>query len=394
MSKNSPQNSLIFKGITAFAFLVGIAFMLSFMNCSFNEEPIILDSQHYSPLSTQLPSSFPPNPNPPNTNTNTTNTPTTTSDDCSNNAPQSQLSIVQQVATETADLYKTNVHQFTRYVAECLKDINPNWGRRIDDVGSLSGDTIAYYIGDNTDPYSVDIIDSSTPSNPQLAWLVRGTIDECGQVGGTWQRVDGECIIGQVESEPEEQCTQEQLDNDYATINEECLKTCDSFDDTNAEGVTIGKGEQCNDTRNYNILSIKNTFESELDEPQACCRRSPKRNCFSSSGYQLVVDNCQPTCAQAAKLAGYTTNYYLYTNKCSGGFSKFCTENCQELNKHGHKDWLDFTFYDPYNFIEASNNTEGHLYFSGDDDGCCIRASQDETPAQSYNSKGWHPDDY
>ena len=386
MFKNSPQKSLIFKGITTFALLVGTACMLSFMNCSFNEKPIIIEQQPFSSERPQnnfpsTPTPTPPAPPAPATATTTT----TTSDDCSNDAPQSQLTIVQQVAARTGNLYKTNVSQFTQRVVECLKDISSNWGRRIDS-GSLSSDTVAYYI-DNEDPYSVNIVDISTPS--QLAWSVEGNSEDCGQVGGTWQSVSGDCVLNEVE----EQCSQDQLDNDYATINEECLKKCDSFAETNAQGVTIGKGEQCNDTSNYNILSIQNTFESELDEPQSCCRRSSKRNCSSSSGYQLVVDNCQPTCAQAAKLAGYTTSH-VYSN--GGGGIGFNTSDCDDLKYNSHSNWEDFSFYDPYRFLQTSN-TDHHISEVKPDTekyGCCRTGSQDETPAQSYNSNGWHPDDH
>ena len=388
LKKNIFNKSLAFKSIISFTFLVGITCLLFFMNCSVSEEPLFIDDdQRFSQSTTTTINGFP-------NLAQTTTTTTTTDDDCANNVPISQLSIVQRVAAKTNDLHKTDIPQFTQYVAECLKNINSNWGRRLDDVGSLASDKVAYFLGDNTSPYSVDIIDSSTSSNPQLVWNVQGD-DQCGQAGGTWQDVSDDCVLNQTElEEEEEKCTPQQLRNGYATINSQCLRKCDSFEDTNVQGVTIGKGEQCNDTANFNILAIQDTFEEQLDEPQKCCRKSSKRSC--PSNYTTVNEICRPTCQQAAQLKGYTTNYFLYRNKCSGGFDRFCTQDCDDLKDpiENHKDWQDFTFYDPYSFTEIKSEVEDNIYFSGDDDGCCVRGSQNTQAQESYDSKGWHPDDY
>ena len=392
LKKNIFNKSLAFKSIISFTFLVGTTCLLFFMNCSVNEEPLFIDDdQRFSQSTTTTTNNGFPNP----THTQTTTTQNNDDDDCSDDAPISQLSIVQQVAARTNDLYKTNVAEFTQKVAECLTKVSPNWGRRLDDVGSLANDTVAYFQEDDTSPYSVDIVDSSTSSNPQLVWNVQGADDQCGQVGGTWQGVSSDCVLNQTElEEQQEQCTQQQLRNDYATINGQCLRKCDSFEDTNVQGVTIGKGEQCNDTANYNILAIRNTFEEQLDEPQKCCRISSKRSC-SGGDYRFIDGNCEPTCAHAVSLAGFT-EHHVYSN--GGGGIGTNTSDCPDNNHGGHTDWQDFDFYDPYRFVQINNayNKE-HVYEvqpNTEKYGCCRRGEQTGTAAQSYDTKGWHPDDY
>ena len=271
-------------------------------------------------------------------------------------------------------------------------------GRRLDDVGSLSSDTVAYYIGDNTSPYSVDIVDRSIPSSPQLVWSVQGTSDQCGQIGGTWQSVTSDCVLNEIEDEEEEeeeQCTQNQLTKGYATINGQCLKKCNSFRSTNVSGVIIGKGERCNDTGNYNILTIFNTYEEQLDEPQTCCRMSSKRSC--SSGYRSTDGNCEPTCAHAVSLAGFT-EHHVYSNGPGHSFGAFrgTTDDCKNNKALGNTDWVDFSFYDPYRFLEIEN-TDSHIYEVQPNSkvyGCCKRGDQTGTVPQSYDANGWHPDDY
>ena len=109
------------KGFTAFIFLIGATCLFFFMNCA-NEEPIIIESSSQSTPSTGLLVNNTPFPTLPTSNSNTANT---------NNCPTPplpQLSIIQQVAAETDNLYKTDVSLFTQNVVECLKDISPNWG--------------------------------------------------------------------------------------------------------------------------------------------------------------------------------------------------------------------------------------------------------------------------
>ena len=355
------------------------------MNCSVNEDPIIIRSG--ATTSTTVTS----NPN----STTTSSTTTTSLEGCSNNEtpPSSQLNIVKKVAEETDDLYKTDMTAFTRRVAECLQDENENWGLHLGDSGFVEEGIVAYRMGENANnPYSVDVVGDTTVSDP-FQWSVQSTDDggECGRVGGTWQSVSEECVLDSVE----EKCTQEQLDSgDYATANEKCLPKCSKFTDSNAAGVEIATGEQCNDTANYNILFIQGTYEGNLEEPQACCRRSSKRSC--PSGYQFIESNCQPSCSQAAKLAGYTSSQsHLYDNGGGGLFTPN-TSDCDDLDARGYKDWRDFSFYDLYRFSQISN-TNAHIAEILPDSekyGCCIRGDQNTTPASSYNSKGWHPDDY
>ena len=349
------------------------------MNCSVNEDPIIITSgATTSTTGTSNPNS-----------TTTSSTTTNNSESCSNNGitpPASQLIVVEKVAEETDDLYQTNPNEFTQRVAECLRDdINENWGLRLDDSGVTVRDIVAYRMGENANPYSVDILETTSE---QIQWLVQGDSDECGQVGGTWQSVSaGECILDNVE----EKCTEEQLADDYETVNEQCLPKCERFAESNAEGVEIAIGDKCNDTVNYNISFIQGTSGSQLDEPQTCCRISSKRSC--PSGYQFIEGNCQPMCTQAAKLAGYTSSQsHLYDNG-GGGLFTTNTSNCQDLKYEGNEDWRDFSFYDPYRFLQKEK-PDAHIYEIQPDSekyGCCITGSQDTTSAHSYDSKGWHP---
>ena len=380
------------KGFTFFIFLMSTMCLFFFMNCA-NEEPIIIEGTDIGSQSTpttlangNIPFPALPTPTPP-PGQGTNNCPT---------PPQVQSSIIQQIAAKTGDLYKTDTAQFTQNVAECLKDIDANWGRRLDTVGSLANDIIAYYMGENTDPYSVDMIDSSIPSSPQLVWSVQGTSTQCGQVGGTWQSVTGDCILDEEEEEEEEeQCTQNQLTNGYATINGQCLKKCDTFRSTNASGVIIGQGVRCDDTANYNILTISNTYESQLDTPQTCCRMSSRRSC--PSGYRSADGNCEPTCAHAVTLKGYT-EHHVYSNGPGHRSLKGTTDDCPDNSHAGHTDWQNFDFYDPYRFVQIESAYNNSLIYEVQPNsqkyGCCVRGEQTGTAIQSYDASGWHPDDY
>ena len=145
-------------------------------------------------------------------------------------------------------------------------------------------------------------------------------------------------------------CTQEQLDEGYGTHPEknQCLPRCFTFAQSNVDGLEIGEGDECDDTTNYNILPIQNTYEDK------CCRKYAKTSC--SPGHRTYNGNCYPTCEQAAKLAGHTEkagnnragNYVLHEKQTFANDA-----NCRELDEYGpdgYNDWTDFSFYDPYTF--------------------------------------------
>ena len=104
-------------------------------------------------------------------------------DGSSSGATKSQLEVVRKVAAATGDLYKTGPAEFTQRVAECLKDIDSNWGRR-DDSGIVPDDIVAYLTEGSEVPYSIDIIVDGSP-----AWNIPNGSGQCGQVGGTWSKV-------------------------------------------------------------------------------------------------------------------------------------------------------------------------------------------------------------
>ncbi len=308
------------------------------------------------------------------------------------NTPDRQSTVVQQIAAKTDDLYKTSPDAFTQRVVECLKDIDDNWGRHLDDSGIVTKDIIAYRINEEEEnPYSIKIIADVDTQNPTLTWSIQKNPNnnQCGQIGGTWSEIVGQCVI-----ELEGHCTQEQRDSgSYGTINGECHPKCESFADSNVEGVSIATGDECDDTANYNILAIKNTYEEKLDGSK-CCRRSDKRFCLN--GYLLYGDNCYPTCKQAAKLAGYTNpSYYdTYDNSFASGFFFQSTENCEDYK--GGEDWVDFTFYDPYRFQQSRNTQDVDICKTGscpDDTGCCVKDNPNSTPTHAYDSNGWNQQD-
>ena len=303
-------------------------------------------------------------------------------DGSSGGATKSQLDVVRKVAAATGDLYKTGPAEFTQRVAECLKDIDSNWGRR-DDSGVVPDDIVAYLTEGSEVPYSIDIIVDGAP-----AWNIANGSGQCGQVGGTWSKVEGNCIV-----ELEGHCTIEQRDSgNYGTVDGKCYPTCESFEDTNAQGVEIATGDDCSDTTNYNTLPIKNTYE-EKKESQQCCRRSGKRTCVT--GYSFLTDNCYPTCAQAAKLKGYnSSSYYEYSNgNAVTEFFTVTTSDCEDLSEDEDDHWTDFTFYDPYR-LKSSSSTEDisicKLHDCPERRGCCVKmqvAPSDEEFL--YDSNGW-----
>ena len=188
------------------------------------------------------------------------------------------------------------------------------------------------------------------------------------------------------------ECTQEQLNNGYGTHPQKgCVPRCITFARSNANGVEIAEGNNCNDIANYNILEIKKTFEDGR-----CCRRSSKRSC--PMGYRFIRGNCQPTCAQAAGLAGYTQkaghnrvgNYVLHEKQTFANDA-----NCRELDEYGpngYNDWKDFDFYDPYTFRNLRNdsNTIYEIIIDRNDDYlCCRRGTPNTAKGSSYDSNGW-----
>ena len=187
------------------------------------------------------------------------------------------------------------------------------------------------------------------------------------------------------------ECTQEQLDEGYGTHPEknQCLPRCFTFAQSNIDGLEIGEGDECDDTTNYNILLIQNTYEDK------CCRRYAKTSC--SPGHRTYNGNCYPTCEQAAKLAGHTEkagnnrvgNYVLHEKQTFANDA-----NCRELDEYGpdgYNDWTDFSFYEPYTFktLRNDNNTIYEIVIDPDDDYlCCIRSTPNTTKAPTYGPDG------
>ena len=316
------------------------------------------------------------------------------------------FSIVQKVARDYPELLaKSNNKdaknwEFLEKLVEELRKADTKWGfyhRTQHNLQEASLDAVAYYCGTgngngSSDLRFVDVITSSLraswqdnkekhaararPENGYWKYPRIGTIPSTTTTTTTTTTTgDGS------------QCTQEQINNGYGTHPQknQCLPRCISFSNSNAEGVEIAEGNNCNDNANYNILEIQNTFEDNK-----CCRKSSKRSC--PAGYELHNGNCYPTCQQAAKLAGYTNlaghnrvgNYVLHEKQTFANDA-----NCRELDEYGpngYNDWKDFHFYDPYTFrnLRNDNNTISEIILDSRDDYlCCVRGNPNTTPAHS-----------
>jgi hypothetical protein len=108
--------------------------------------------------------------------------------------PPNRFVIVQQVAAETG-YPNSGIHvtDFTQIVAERLHQEDANWGRRLNDSGTISDDVAAYRVPGSSNPYSIDMIVSAGGPNPIPQWAGHG------QVGGSWFAVDASrCVLGSV----------------------------------------------------------------------------------------------------------------------------------------------------------------------------------------------------
>ena len=107
--------------------------------------------------------------------------------------PPNRLDIVLAVLGATGNLFKSDVQQFTEKVAECLAVTDGDWGRRLNDSGTVGKDTVAYHVPGTSNPYSVDILQGAVSPEPIPHWSGHG------QVGGSWFAVDGSrCVLGTV----------------------------------------------------------------------------------------------------------------------------------------------------------------------------------------------------
>lgn len=136
----------------------------------------------------------PPQPPPPSPPTN----PPGKGDCC---PPPNRLDIVQAIVRKTGNLYRSDIHEFTQHVAECLAATDGDWGRRRNDSGAVGKDTVAYRTskGRGRGPFSIDIMLGAESSNPRPHWSVQRHDGIDGRVGGSWLKVNGaNCILGGV----------------------------------------------------------------------------------------------------------------------------------------------------------------------------------------------------
>ena len=329
---------------------------------------------------------------PPPSTSSTSSTPPTSSTECSDdsNTPESQLDLVKRIAAKTNNLYQTSPDQFTQNVAECLRAIDSKWGRHLNN-NTLSNNIVAYNTEGSGVPYSIQVIANADSSNPTLVWNILKSDGQCGQAGGQWQKIEGNCIV-----ELEGHCTEEQIDSGYYdTVDGKCYPECESFYESNALGVDIGTGDECDD-ENYNTLPIQNTLEEKQDSTK-CCRRSSKTDC-SVAGYRFIGDNCYPSCMTAASLAGHSSYEEYENDNAFIELITFTTSDCEDLSHDQTDDWTDFNFYDSYRF-QSSTNLEGtstcKLKDCPERTGCCIKklVAPDTSKIIRYDSNGWSQSD-
>ena len=101
------------------------------------------------------------------------------------------LRLVLDVAEARSHEYRqgiAGVDRFTQHVAECLAVQDSRWGRRRNDSGTIGKDTVAYNWprGPGSGPYSIDILQGATGSNPIPHWTVQEHDGIEGRVGGTF----------------------------------------------------------------------------------------------------------------------------------------------------------------------------------------------------------------
>lgn len=340
--------------------------------------------------------------------------------------PPNRFDIVQRVASETGDLYKTDVQQFTQKVAECLKDVDRHWGRRLNDSGVLGKDTVAYYVQGSDIPYSIDIVRGAATDNPVLHWNIQEHNGVRGQVGGTWVEVTGQCILNDSSTQitigkcsrtpntceagifhphPEDSdthylwtcrniphssgetpcdepksspvCPPDKKEPHYKAVGNACLPSCGA-----AKGTSVLR--ECLDFRNYNIQWMP------VHDVNLCCKRHSKTACpgphYQQRSYRGRT-NCFPSCGAAAYFAGYG---HYGPDKIEGTeddphvFANI--RSCRELNAFGNDDWKGFTFYDPYRF-KNSNNREVFETIGRSNVRCCARGEKGPVPVHPPNSQ-------
>ena len=331
--------------------------------------------------------------------------------------PPEELDIVEKVARETNSLFETDPAEFTKKVAQCLKDIDERWGLRRDDSNVILRDMVAYRVGgEDKNPYNVDIVQIA--GNTHVQWL------KTGRVGGTLVSVSGDCVLDNVEEgecddlpnhckagdfhnhppdtdaeylwtcrnrphvlrngkrkvsckASKSECSQESLDKGFKVVDGECLPSCAFFaSKVDRDGVKAAKNNECRDIQNYNIAYVnRKTHDAEV-----CCLRSSKNTC--PNHYYKIGNNCFPSCGSAAHSAGwggYGVDEKPNTSDDSHVFSKVACEDAEVL---GQTDWKNMpNFYDRYNLRDL-NKREIKEVSENSGSACCVRGSQVRTPTR------------
>ena len=326
--------------------------------------------------------------------------------------PPNLSNIVQKIAEETDDLYKTDVEQFTEHVANCLKEIDSNFGRYQNSAtsNSISDDAVGYKYEEGASPCKVDIVVDANGPNPQISWTPNMF------PSNTWVAADGQCIIEDIANMVP--CTQEQLEDGFETVEFVCLPQCwrfsfyttdtppkrltgVNFDPENEEEIydlyghilkhiEIGVNDLCADAKKpeYNILKIDQPADAAT-----CCRISKKTDCPPEHYELKTIDGeraCYPTCGQAAALAGYGG----YGPDKKEGTSDdphvlfLSNQSCLSQSTTFGGNWKEMpSFYDPYRFKTLTTN-EAQRIFTSQSRRCCVRYQPTNTPALPHNDKG------
>ena len=330
--------------------------------------------------------------------------------------PPEEFDVVEEVARETNNLFETDPGEFTKKVAQCLKDIDGRWGLHRDGSNVILRDMVAYRVGgEDKNPYTVDIVQISGDKDVQWS--------KVGRAGGTWVSVSGDCVLdnleeGKCDSLPnhcaagdfhnhppdtdteylwtcrnrpyvsrngkkeipcrakKSECSQESLDQGFKLVNGECLPPCAFFTSkVDRDGVEAGKNDECKDIQNYNIAYVnRKTHDADV-----CCLRSSKNTC--PNHYYKIGGNCFPSCGGAARFAGwggYGADKKTNTSDDTHVLSRTACEDSESL---GQTNWKNIpNFYDPYNLRDLN---KGEIREVLENSGsCCVRGSKSGTPTR------------
>ena len=266
--------------------------------------------------------------------------------------PPNHLNIVQEVADKTGDLLSTNVQDFTEKVVECLKDVDERWGRRHhDDSNLILNDVVAYRVGEeDTNPYSIDIIQGAGGENPKLQWLKKE------QIGGVWLSVSGVCVLDEDDGDDDDNDDDDDDNDDDDDDN-------DDDDENVIEGVCGDLPNHCSagdfhnhpkDSETEYLWTCRNRPHVRYKGKREISCRASKSECSKSKldqGFKFVDGQCVPPCE------------FFASEVKPPGVRIAKNEECNDIQN--------------YNIAYVNKKTHNAKV-------CCLRSSKSTCPSRHY----------